>query len=162
MPHISPNRMRAANFISFLHSRLFPVQLRDIRSCSQSLTTCLRADAADMQQLMLGLHEAALQSEHGNTHWHVLDATWSPPQHHSRLPVPCITALAHFTPPAAHATGHTYTLLSNALTTTPPALLCRKIADSLSEAEQLQRQVAALMCPPTPPPRPPPNQVIFQ
>lgn len=40
-------------------------QLTDLRSCTTSLTTCLRADAADMQQLMVGLHEAALQSEHG-------------------------------------------------------------------------------------------------
>jgi hypothetical protein len=40
-------------------------QLNDLRSCTTSLTTCLRADAADMQQLLVGLHEAALQSEHG-------------------------------------------------------------------------------------------------
>jgi hypothetical protein len=50
------------------------LQLTDIRSCTRSLTTCLRADAADMQQLMLGMHEAALQSEHGNAA--------RPPHHH--------------------------------------------------------------------------------
>ncbi len=42
------------------------LQLTDLRCCTRSLTTCLRADAADMQQLMVGLQEAALQSEHGN------------------------------------------------------------------------------------------------
>jgi hypothetical protein len=92
---IAPINMNAANFFTHSHgilhrrhyhlvvhfsliisphSRLFSWQLSDIRSCSHSLTTCLRADAADMQQLMLGLHEAALQSEHGNAHWHVVYA----------------------------------------------------------------------------------------
>ena len=41
-------------------------------------------------------------------------------------------------PPHLHRTSH-------AIHTRRPALLCRKIADSLKEAEELQGQVAALM-----------------
>jgi hypothetical protein len=94
-----------------------------------------------MQQLMLGMREAALVSEHGTTTAHHAANS-------SARPALCCDGADVRAAPPARACGN---LAAHAA----PALLCHKIADSLCEAEALQLQVAALMGASSPPPHTP-------